>query len=275
MRGLKLLLSVLAISAFLGAPAFASVVNVTTSTTLFYDNFESAPGVSNAAYPDASGSYKPVATVGAWAFTEPATDRIQVTDFASPGAYQGNNYLRLVREPNEGAVNANEIFTPQTTVGQTIDWKQMVYVPSTFVGSGGPLEIAGLSGASTYRWDLYMGYTSSGPLDVESYNATGWPPNSTGLSVTPDTWQLWEIKYKIGDSTMSLSVGGNTNASVPIYPGGSLDRIALNLDRPTGSAWSGMMYDEVGGPPVPEPSTLTLLACGLAGLLCYAWRKRK
>ena len=25
---------------------------------------------------------------------------------------------------------------------------------------------------------------------------------------------------------------------------------------------------------VPEPSTLTLLACGLVGLLCYAWRKR-
>ncbi len=26
---------------------------------------------------------------------------------------------------------------------------------------------------------------------------------------------------------------------------------------------------------VPEPSTLALLAAGLIGLLCYAWRKRK
>ncbi len=26
---------------------------------------------------------------------------------------------------------------------------------------------------------------------------------------------------------------------------------------------------------VPEPGTLALLAAGLAGLLCYAWRKRK
>jgi hypothetical protein len=26
---------------------------------------------------------------------------------------------------------------------------------------------------------------------------------------------------------------------------------------------------------VPEPSTVALLCCGLAGLLCYAWRKRK
>jgi hypothetical protein len=27
--------------------------------------------------------------------------------------------------------------------------------------------------------------------------------------------------------------------------------------------------------PVPEPSTLALLAAGLAGLLAYAWRKRR
>ena len=29
------------------------------------------------------------------------------------------------------------------------------------------------------------------------------------------------------------------------------------------------------GAPVPEPGTLVLLACGLLGLLAYAWRKRK
>jgi len=31
----------------------------------------------------------------------------------------------------------------------------------------------------------------------------------------------------------------------------------------------------VGSALAPEPSTLALLAAGLAGLLCYAWRKRR
>ena len=53
------------------ASASANVVNVTTGTTLFYDDFETSPnGVSTVAYPDSSGDYNPVAQpqgLGRWA----------------------------------------------------------------------------------------------------------------------------------------------------------------------------------------------------------------
>ncbi|MBU4272353.1 MAG: PEP-CTERM sorting domain-containing protein [Planctomycetes bacterium] len=69
----------------------------------------------------------------------------------------------------------------------------------------------------------------------------------------------------------------------PDVPGGNLavgvDQVKFDnfLDGGPYSAW-WMSYRELdvsGTPTIPEPSTLVLLATGLIGLLCYAWRKRK
>jgi len=43
----------------------------------------------------------------------------------------------------------------------------------------------------------------------------------------------------------------------------------------TGNGWHMYGFTNEAAGVVPEPSTLALLACGLAGLLAYAWRKRK
>lgn len=64
------------------------------------------------------------------------------------------------------------------------------------------------------------------------------------------------------------------------------DMLAVMYVSPgTGVSFDGVMvFSGAGGElipcnlsvvPVPEPSTLALLACGLTGLLAYAWRKRK
>jgi len=44
-----------------------------------------------------------------------------------------------------------------------------------------------------------------------------------------------------------------------------------------GSGLAQPLVDDVTASytPIPEPSTLVLLAAGLVGLLCYAWRKRR
>ena len=43
------------------------------------------------------------------------------------------------------------------------------------------------------------------------------------------------------------------------------------MDGETATAF----LDKVSVTGTPEPGTLALLAAGLAGLLCYAWRKRR
>jgi hypothetical protein len=52
-------------------------------------------------------------------------------------------------------------------------------------------------------------------------------------------------------------------------------KVGSSLALPPGGA--GLSIDGMGLSVsiVPEPGTLALLAAGLLGLLCYAWRKRK
>ncbi len=80
----------------------------------------------------------------------------------------------------------------------------------------------------------------------------------------------------------SLTIGVPTYLSVrfDLGPGYQYGWIGVVMDEDyllDAFAWG---YEtEVGASiaagAVPEPGTLALLACGLAGLLCYAWRKRK
>ncbi len=73
----------------------------TIGRTLFKDNFEDAPAVASGVFPDsASGDCDPVAQVGTWDIVgasggaEVPEYLAQVTNYGTPGAQEGNNYLR-------------------------------------------------------------------------------------------------------------------------------------------------------------------------------------
>ncbi len=85
--------------------------------------------------------------------------------------------------------------------------------------------------------------------------------------------------FKGGDTTAlasgSIANGGSSGLivvdNISVVPG---DMLYLQIGNDTMNHW----YDQTEFTfrvVVPEPSTTVLLACGLFGLLCYAWRKRK
>jgi hypothetical protein len=77
--------------------------------------------------------------------------------------------------------------------------------------------------------------------------------------------------------TTSVTVAaGNPLLGQPLYV-----RLAITSEAIGGFAATGageVAFDNVrltGPLSTPEPGTLMILASGLVGLLCYAWRKRK
>lgn len=109
-----------------------------------------------------------------------------------------------------------------------------------------------------------------------------------GFSYNGRTAQI-DLVYYDGSSWMSL-----TGAPATVTGSGANTWFAASgnwtLASSPGSYQLGMLISFVGaavhqqfyinnlqlsGTVVPEPSTLAMLAAGLIGLLCYAWRKRK
>jgi len=92
-----------------------------------------------------------------------------------------------------------------------------------------------------------------------------------------------EIVYLPGDANKDGTVnGGDLGIVLENYdkPGMSWSQGDFNGDGTVNGSDLGAVlqnYDQhLGvGAAVPEPSTLLLAAAGLAGLLAYAWRKRK
>lgn len=133
------------------------------------------------------------------------------------------------------------------------------------------------SGAPITKWGFTWGVNDIG---LDSYGAT------TG-EASIIQWKAPRAGTVVADAMFRAS-------TATIYEGfnGTVVKVALN-DAAVGTTWSDTFTVNAGdciafagqGPTVtmfqgsvtyvPEPGTVTLLAMGAFGLLCYAWRKQK
>jgi len=110
----------------------------------------------------------------------------------------------------------------------------------TLPQGNGTVDVWWYGGTYSYRPPFFLSATLSG---------------GTSVSITADqgTWDHTTLSYNISSAQ------------------------TLNLTETRGdNQWGmGVMGVAVTSTPAPEPSALALLASGLFGLLCYAWKKRR
>ena len=122
------------------------------------------------------------------------------------------------------------------------------------------LTIGGLTPGGTYSLYLY-GYagTSSGDGSIFSFDNFTTTYTTTGAS--GNGFQAG-VNYVV--ATGLIATGGQINGEWECNSTPGNNPAPFNGFQLISSSTT-----------VPEPGTLTLLAAGLAGLLCYAWRKRR
>ncbi|NLF07510.1 MAG: hypothetical protein GX594_05955 [Pirellulaceae bacterium] len=276
---LLLILPVLCAAALrVSAPASAYVVNygadglpggtdANADTPLFYDDFETQPAdkVSRLAYPDPKdatptgagghgGRYEVVDTSGTGA-------NVQVTDHIggnAPGAYLGDNYLRITR--GTAAVGAVKAWfaKEQTVIGDVIHLEEMVCISNNAQFGA---QILGYSAAKTFRFGVYT--VANGVVKYK--DSAGAFQTLSNITWSRNKWQKWEIDYKIGDTTFDLTIDG-TSKTAPVAGSGSLGYFMFFTMTNATPIYLDEPFE------VPKSAGGALLASDLAGLLCTRGR---
>lgn len=261
------------------AASHAVIIKDGSNNTLFYDNFEGVSPVSTTDHPDASGDYDPVAITGAWTNAEPSgiTRSVQVANYGTPGAFQGTQYLRNVRQTSTSSTATNSFATFALQTTGTLHAEFMYYavntasLPEKNFGFGIQLTeddspSFGDKTASDYRF--LLGNRISDHM-IRHYAPNAGDNNGTytdtGVTYIPNQWQKWVVDVDLNARTYSFSIdGGTPSAALPFF---SINQSASGTFYfNNGADSSAFLLDAV-----PEPASIAMF--GLAGLL-LAGRRR-
>ena len=173
----------------------------------------------------------------------------QGTMYTTPGDYTG---CRSLLGTSEIPAIVQSKYSPLT-----LSWEQWVNNTSFQVQLAVATADGWLVSKDMFTNSTVLGwsdpaYTNGEAKSLTLSSASGW----YGLAIIPGT------TLEPGTTQVSLPTGDIL--AVGLYVTGPVSSGAVVIDN-----------FQINGVPVPEPGTLALGACGVFGLLAYAWRKRK
>lgn len=174
--------------------------------------------------------------------------------------------LSYTRTSYDASYDMIEITLEDYVVGSA----EMQSMQGTWSGVGGATLYMNLEHEGTFGWEplttnAYTLFTDTSHVNFESANGDDSDPWWSRVGVSSDfssfagSWFTTSDRLSPGEvlAVMYVSKGGHVS-----YDG----KWGMQGITPS---------PEGGFSTIPEPSTLMLLACGLIGLLAYAWRRRK